>query len=106
MGYIGGKKKFIKYIFVAFVKKYITVDGDKMKIFIHTSSETPVGIFRETITLNWNSITPEYLKETAFTNIHNEDKTQRELLRDALDDSFSDMTGYLVTVQFEDENEI
>lgn len=74
-----------------------------MKIYIVTSSETGVGIFEETITLDWKSIDTEFLNSIAFTDIHQVSTTQRKFLRETIGSAFEDITSYPATVRFEDE---
>ena len=74
-----------------------------MKIYIHTYSEPNVGIFGETITIDWQGLDNQELSNKEFTNPEGTEMSNREYYRKVINDVFDDITGAPVSVKFEDE---
>lgn len=76
-----------------------------MKIFITTYNEIAVGIFEETIIIDWKSLDASILRDTDFLTQEGEHIFNREYYRKTISAVFEDITGGPVKVQFEDEND-
>lgn len=77
-----------------------------MKIFITTYNEIAVGIFEETIVIDWKSLDASILRDTDFLTQEGERIFNREYYKKVIGDVFEDITDGPVKVRFEDENEI
>lgn len=77
-----------------------------MKIYIDTYSEPDVGIFGETIVIDWKSLDISMLRGNDFLTSEGEFIFNREYYKKAIGNVFEDITGFPVSVRFEDENEL